>query len=203
MFGELHSKAAQATVARFHRNLSNLRKKKQKGCNVGRLKRQAPTDYRSVTYNQSGFDLDEKRGLDKYVYVRFSKIGWVNIRYHRPIPDHATIKRVTFKQETAGEWFVSVGIETDDSDLPENPDVEPLNATNSVGIDLGIQNYIHTSDGNTVDWLDLEDKHDHLRREQRKLSRKEKGRTTTRSNASRSPRSSVTFVGRFWTTSTK
>jgi len=26
MFGELHSKAAQATVARFHRNLSNLRK---------------------------------------------------------------------------------------------------------------------------------------------------------------------------------
>jgi hypothetical protein len=53
VFSELHSKAAQATVARFHRNLSNLRKKKEKGHKVGRFKRQAPTDYRSVTYNQS------------------------------------------------------------------------------------------------------------------------------------------------------
>jgi putative transposase len=175
VFAELHSKAAQATVARFHRNLSNLRKKKEKGYNVGRLKRQSPSDYRSVTYNQSGFDLDEKRGHDKYAYVRFSKIGWVKIRYSRPIPDHATIKEVTFKKETTGEWFVSFGLETDDPDLPEKPDVDSLDAGNSVGIDLGIQNYIHTSDGKTVDWLDLEDDYERLRREQRKLTRKEKG----------------------------
>jgi len=175
VFGELHSKAAQATVARFHRNLSNLRKKKEKGYNVGRLKRQAPTEYRSVTYNQSGFDLDEKRGRDRFAYVRFSKIGWVKIRYHRSIPDHATIKEVTFKKETTGEWFVSLGLETDDANLPEKPGVESLDASNSVGIDLGIQNYIHTSDGKTVDWLNLEDEYDRLRREQRKLSRKEQG----------------------------
>ncbi|MFQ3318670.1 MAG: putative transposase [Natronomonas sp.] len=175
VFGELHSKAAQATVARFHRNLSNLRKKKEQGYNVGRLKRQAPIDYRSVTYNQSGFDLDEKRGRDRFVSVRFSKIGWVKIRYHRPIPDHATIKEVTFKKERTGEWFVSFGLETDDSNLPEKPDVDSLDASNSVGIDLGILNYIHTSDGTTVDWLNLEDEYQRLRREQRKLSRNEKG----------------------------
>ena len=174
VFSELHSKAAQTTVARFHRNLSNLRKKKQKGYNVGRLKRQAPTEYRSVTYSQSGFDLNEKRDRDRYAYVRFSKIGWVKIRYHRPIPDHATIKEVTFKKERTGEWFVSFGLETDDADLPEKPDVESLDASNSVGIDLGILNYIQTSDGHTVDWLDLEDEYERLRREQRKLSRKEK-----------------------------
>ena len=174
VFSELHSKAAQATVARFHRNLSNLRKKKQKGYNVGRLKRQAPTEYRSVTYSQSGFDLNEKRDRDRYAYVRFSKIGWVKIRYHRPIPDHAIIKEVTFKKERTGEWFVSFGLETDDADLPEKPDVESLDASNSVGIDLGILNYIQTSDGHTVDWLDLEDEYERLRREQRKLSRKEK-----------------------------
>jgi len=165
----------QRPPKRFHRNLSNLRKKKEKGYNAGRLKRQAPTDYRSVTYNQSGFDLDEKRGQDRFAYVRFSKIGWVKIRYHRPIPDHATIKEVTFKKETTGEWFVSFGLETDDADLPEKPDVESLDASNSVGIDLGILNYIHTSDGKTVDWLDLEDDYERLGREQRKLSRKEKG----------------------------
>jgi len=175
LFSELHSKAAQATVARFHRNLSNLRKKKEQGHKVGRPKRQAPSDYRSVTYNQSGFDLDEKRGRDRYAYVRFSKIGWVKIRYHRSIPDHTTIKEITFKKETTDEWFVSFGLETDDSDLPEKPDAASLNASDSIGIDLGILNYIHTSDGKTVEWLDLDDEYEHLRREQRKLSRKDNG----------------------------
>ena len=59
------------------RTLSNLRKKKEKGYTVGRLKRQSPSDYRSVTYNQSGFDLDGKRGRDGDAYVRFSNVGWI------------------------------------------------------------------------------------------------------------------------------
>jgi putative transposase len=175
VFAELHSKAAQATVARFHHNLTVLSELTKKGYNVGQLKRQAPAEYRSVTYNQSGFDLDEKRGHDKYAYVRFSKIGWVKIRYSRSIPDNATIKEVTVKKETTGEWFVSFGLETDDADLPKKPDVDSLDASNSVGIDLGIQSYIHTSDGKTVDWLDLEAEYDRLQREQRTLSRKENG----------------------------
>jgi len=53
--------------------------------------------------------------------------------------------------------------------------LDSLDASTSVGIDLGIQNYIHTSDGKTVDWLDLEDEYERLQCEQRKLSRKEKG----------------------------
>jgi len=93
----------------------------------------------------------------------------VKIRYSRPIPDHANIKEVTFKKERTGEWFICFGLETDDADLPEKPDVDSLDASNSVGIDLGIQNYIHTSDGKTVDWLNLEEDYERLRREQRKL----------------------------------
>jgi putative transposase len=128
-----------------------------------------------VTYNQSGFDLDEKRGQDGFAYVRFSKVGWVKIRYSRPIPADSSIKEATFKKETTGEWFVSFGLEIDDANLPEKPDVDSLNPSNSVGIDLGILNYIHTSDGKTVDWLDLEGEYERLRRAHRKLSRKEHG----------------------------
>ena len=107
-----------------------------------------------------------KRGAhDKHAYLRFSKIGWVKIQYSRPIPDHATIKEVTFKKETTGEWFVSFGLEADDEHTPEKPDVDELDASNSVGIDLGILNYIHTSDGKTVDWLNREDDYECLRRE--------------------------------------
>jgi putative transposase len=76
-------------------------------------------------------------------------------------------------KETTGDWFVSFGLETDEADLPGKPDVDSLDASNTVGVDLDIQNYIHTSDEKTVEWLDLDDEHDRLRREQRNLSRKE------------------------------
>jgi putative transposase len=65
-------------------------------------------------------------------------------------------------------------LETDDANLSEKPDVNSLDASNSIGIDLGILNYSHTSDGKTVDWLDFDDRYECLQREQHKLSQKEK-----------------------------
>ena len=104
-----------------------------------------------------------------------SKIGDIPIRYHRPIPDNATIKEVTLKKETTGEWHVTFGLDVEDATLPEKIDVDDLDAEDCVGIDLGITNYIYTSDGDSVDWLDLTDEYERLRREQRSLSRKEHG----------------------------
>jgi putative transposase len=123
-----------------------------------------------MTFSQSGFEL--KNTSDRHATLWLSKIGDIPIRYHREIPNEADIKEVTVKKETTGKWFVCFGLETADADLPEKPDVESLNTTNSVGIDLGILNYIYTTDGKTVDWLDLEDNYERSRREQRKLSRR-------------------------------
>jgi putative transposase len=173
VFVQLHSKALQRTVTRFYQNLTNLSRQKQSGRKVGKLKWKSPREFQSMTYSQSGFELKNTSG--RRVTLWLSKIGDIEIRYHRPIPDKAIIKEVTIKKETTGEWFVSFGLETDEGDLPEKPDVDSLDASNSVGIDLGIQNYIHTSDGKTVEWLDLEDEYARLRREQRNLSRKEHG----------------------------
>jgi len=44
-----------------------------------------------------------------------------------------------------------------------------------VGVDLGIQSYIHTSDDTAVDTLDLSDEYDRYAREQRNLDQKEHG----------------------------
>jgi putative transposase len=126
-----------------------------------------------MTFSQSGFELKNTSGRRATLWL--SKIGDIKIRYHREIPNRADIKEVTIKKETTGDWFVSFALKTDDASFPENPDVDSLDASNSVGIDLGILNYIHTSDGKTVDWLDLEDEYERLQREQRKLSRKEQG----------------------------
>jgi putative transposase len=173
VFSEVNGKALQRTVTRFYQNLGGLSEQKQNGHKVGKLKWKSPTEYQSMTYSQHGFELKNTSG--RHATLWLSKIGDIRIRYHRDIPDETEIKEVTIKKETTGEWFVSFGLEADDTDLPEKPAVDSLDASNSVGIDLGILNYIHTSDGKTVDWLDLEDEYERLRREQRKLSRKKKG----------------------------
>ncbi|GAB3413012.1 RNA-guided endonuclease TnpB family protein [Haloparvum alkalitolerans] len=173
IFSEVNSKALQRTVTRFYQNLDSLSEQKQNGNKVGKLKWKSPREFQSMTFSQSGFELKNTSGRRATLWL--SKIGDITIRYHRDIPNEADIKEVTVKKETTGEWFVSFGLETDDAGVPEKPDVDSLDASNSVGIDLGILNYIHTSDGKTVDWLGLEAEYERLQREQRKLSRKEKG----------------------------
>jgi len=173
VFSEVNSKALQRTVTRFYQNLTGLSERKQNGRKVGKLNWKSPREFQSITYSQSGFKLKNTSGRRATLWL--SKIGEIKLRYHREIPDEAVIKEVTVKKETTGDWFISFGLETDEADLPEKPDVDSLNTDNSVGVDLGILNYIHTSDGTTVDWIDLEDEYERLDREQRKLSRKEHG----------------------------
>jgi putative transposase len=173
VFEEVHSKTLQRTVTRFYQNLSALSKQKEKGQTVGILKWKPPREYRSMTYSQSGFELKNTSGRRATLWL--SKIGTIKIRYHRPIPDEASIKEVTVKKETTGEWFVSFGLELDETDVPKKPPIDALDTSNCVGVDLGILNYIHTSDGDTVEWLNLDEEYKRLRREQRKLSRKESG----------------------------
>ncbi|SFC70066.1 putative transposase [Halobiforma haloterrestris] len=163
----------QKTVERFYDNLSNLSDKKEKGYKVGELRWKSPREYQSMTYSQSGFELKNTSGRTATLWL--SKIGDIPIRYHREIPDNATIKEVTLKKETTGEWYVTFGLELEETAPPEKPDVDDLDVEDCVGIDIGIQNYIYTSDGDSVDWLDLTDEYDRLRREQRSLSRKEHG----------------------------
>jgi len=172
---ELSSTAMQATVRRLHHNLSSLSSLKEKGYDVGQLQWKVPRDYRSITYVGKSFDLDEKRDSDDMGYVRLSKIGWIPFRQHRPIPDAAEVKEVTLKKESTGEWFVSFALDHDDEALPDKPPVEELDAEDCVGVDLGILNYIHTSDGLSVGRLDLDTEYERLRKAQRTQSRRVDG----------------------------
>ncbi len=173
VFGEVHSKALQCTVKRFYDNLSNLKDRKDAGYTVGRLKWKPPREYRSMTYSQSGFELKNTSGRTATLWL--SKIGDMPIRYHRPIPAEAVIKEVTIKHESTGEWFVSFALEVDDDHLSEKRPVDELEAADCVGVDLGIRNYIHTSDGLSVGKLDVEMEYERLRKAQRTLSRREHG----------------------------
>jgi putative transposase len=173
VFGEVHSKALQRTVTRFYDNLSNLRDKKDAGYTVGSLKWKSPREFQSMTYSQSGFELKNTSGLTATLWL--SKIGDIPIRYHRPLPDDAVIKEVTVKHEPTGEWFVSFALDVDEEHLPEKPPVKTLHQEDCVGVDLGIRNYIHTSDGLSIGNLDVEAEYERLRKAQRTLSRRKQG----------------------------
>ena len=176
VFKEPHSKALQKTVERFYDNLSTLAKKKERGYKVGELKWKSPREYQSITYSQSGFELKNTSGSDTNTATLWlSQIGDIPIRYHRPIPDHDTIKEVTIKQEKTGEWYVSFGLEVDEEHLPDKEPTDELDADNCVGIDLGILNYVHTSDGLSLGQLDVEYEYERLRKAQQVLSRRENG----------------------------
>jgi len=170
---EVHSKALQRTVTRFYDNLSTLKDKKEAGYNVGWLKWKSPREYRSMTYSQSGFELKNTSGQTTTLWL--SKIGDIPLTYHRDIPDEAAIKEVTIKHESTGEWYVSFALDVDDEHLPEKTSVDELDAADCVGVDLGILNYIHTSDGLSVGKLDVETEYERLRKAQRMLSRREHG----------------------------
>ena len=165
--GNVHSKVLQMVVKRVYDNLSTLRAQKENGRAVGMLKWKPPREYRSLTYNQSGFKLKNTSGRP---VLWLSKIGEIPIDLHRDIPENATIKQVTVKQEPTGEWFATFGINIDE-DTPKKPE----NPERCVGIDVGILKYVHDTNDSAVESPDLSAERERLERAQRNLSRKEHG----------------------------
>jgi putative transposase len=166
---DVYSKVLQPTVMRIAKNVKALGRLKEQGYNVGELRWKSPREFRSFTYNQSGFELDKKSGQ---TVVSLSKLADIPIEFHRPLPDDATVKEVTLKTEKTGEWFAIFGIEMD-TKPPAKPSLEDIDTDEMVGIDVGILKYAHDTDGTAVESLDLSEERDRLEREQRNLSGKE------------------------------
>ncbi|EMA54890.1 transposase, IS605 OrfB family protein [Halococcus salifodinae DSM 8989] len=164
---QVNSKVLQKVVDRLYTARSNLKKKKDKGHDVGKLKWKGNGYYHSFEYNQSGFELKKTSGRDR---LYLNKIGNVPVVAHRELPDDATMKGVVVKRETTGRWYASLQLETNES-APPKPD-EPENV---VGIDVGILKYAHDTDGHAVGSVDLSAEEERLEHEQRVLSRKEHG----------------------------
>src|SRR6056297_1748151 len=124
---DVYYKVLQTVVERLFNNLSSLSALKQNGYGVGMLKWKPPREFRSFTYNQSGFKLDKKSGQ---TVLSLSKLADIPIRLHRAIPDvhksdsscaahqkspisedDATVKQVTLKEEPTGEWIATFGVQ--------------------------------------------------------------------------------------------
>ncbi len=103
--------------------------------------------------------------------LKLSKIGEIEVTLHRPIPDGFTIKQATLVRKADG-WYVSFSLE--DGTVPEPIPVDEIKST--VGIDVGLEKFLATSDGQAVVIPQFYRKsQQRLARQQRQLARMEKG----------------------------
>ncbi|WP_263784978.1 RNA-guided endonuclease InsQ/TnpB family protein [Salinibacter grassmerensis] len=124
----------------------------------------------TARYVGTAFDIREENGKRK---LRLSKMpGLINIRWSRELPSQPSSCTVT--KNAAGQYHVCFVCTEEVELLPrvngEDGDLKP------VGVDLGIESLVTLSTGEKVGnprWF--ENEQERLRREQQKLSRKEKG----------------------------
>ena len=164
---EVYSKCLQPERDRLYANIASLRELKKHGHKVGKLRFKPSQRFRTFTYNQSGFKLLPKN--EKFCLLHLSKIGDIPMQMHRAVKGE--IKGVTVKHMPSGKWLAYLLV--DDGRGPCN---ELRIIDKAVGIDVGLEHYAFDSDGNEVEnprYLKRELKK--LRREQRRLSRKQKG----------------------------
>jgi putative transposase len=169
-----YSKCLQMAVRRIKHSESVLDSLQARGYDVGRLKWKAPQEFRSIVYNQSGFDVDHNTDRTGHATVNFSKIGDFHLNYHRPFPENGDITQVILKKENTGDWSVSIVVEYAPG-YPDKPGVEEIDLEQTVGIDLGITKFIHDSDGRSFESLYEQRDRDRIDRRHRELSRKEYG----------------------------
>jgi putative transposase len=122
-----------------------------------------PGKMRSFVFPQLGVNPIQKER------IKLPKIGWVKFHQSREIPDSSTIKQAHIVKRTSG-WYVLLILQWDVSVPQPTPQGE------AVGIDVGLTNFIATSNGLTVKrprfFIDAERK---LKLLQQRVSRKRKG----------------------------
>jgi putative transposase len=152
----VYSKALQMVNNQLWYNINSLHELKKKGKKVGKLRYKKIL--KIVNYNQSGFKIDG----DKLI---LSKIGEVKALFHRPL--EGEVKGVIIKKSATG-WYAIFQVDVEK---------EPLERTGKVvGIDLGVEKLVTTSDGVVIENPKVFDKVEkRIKILQKSLSRKKKG----------------------------
>ncbi len=107
-----------------------------------RFKNQAR--FRSMVFEGAKFHSCSVGG--KWLYISLPKIGIVNMRHHRTIPNGAILKQVQIIKKADG-WYINLRLQ--DNSVPDfKPNITPT-WDNSIGMDavLHENNYLATSEG--------------------------------------------------------
>ena len=166
---QYHSKMLQSVSSQIDGAQKALIEKSKKGYKTGSLRFCRYHDFRTFTYNQTGFKLKGHSNTD---LLYLSKIGCIEIRQHRLIPEDSDIKQAIVTKSKSGKWFACLTVDIQESAI----NIPKISFSKAVGIDVGIKSFAYDSNGSqTPNPKNLQKMLKPLRRIQRKVSRRKKG----------------------------
>lgn len=137
----------------------------KKGHKTGCLKFCKYHNFRTFTYNQTGFKI-----RNGFLYL--SKIGRIKIIQHRKIPENSKIKQVIITKSKSQKWFACITCDIDEPMI----NIPKISFKKSIGIDVGIKSFAYDSNGNRIsNPKNFQKMLKPLARVQRKISRRKKG----------------------------
>ena len=146
-YTRLDSQVLQDVVNRVETSFSNFTMPDQNGNRRGKPKFKGFYYYKSFTYPQLD-NLDIIKDEQNRICIDLKKIGQVPMVFHRPIPTGFKVKTGTVIKEADG-WYISLTLE--DKTVPVTvAEIQPTEE-NSLGIDLGITNYVYLSTGERIE----------------------------------------------------
>jgi putative transposase len=160
-YAAIHSHVLQDVLARLDRTYQAFFRRVQRGEKAGSPRFKGRDRYHSFTFKEYGNGVR----LDNACLV-LSKIGRIAARWSRPL--EGTPKTVTLCREADG-WYVTISC--------AEVAVKPLSLTGvDTGIDLGLESFATLADGSQIANPRLfRVAERHLRRAQRRVSRRVKG----------------------------
>jgi putative transposase len=114
--------------------------------------------------NQDSFTIPQHFTIKKN-QIKPPKIGWISAVTHRKL--EGKVKSITISKDV-DVWFASILCEQEAKEVHHDPN-------NAVGIDLGINTFAVTSDGECIEAPDLDKEYKKLKKLQRRHAKKTKG----------------------------
>ena len=164
-WSSIHIDVLQDTLRRLDKAYQGFFRRATAGQDPGFPRFKGKGRYRSMTFSHLSKQLirNVRKRMGRIVVP---KIGHVAIRYHRPLPN-GKIKNLTIQRKASG-WYANIAIKV--ADVPE------VEVQTTTGIDVGIESFLTTSDGDKVDNpRHFRESEKQLGKAQRILSRRDKG----------------------------
>ena len=164
-FASLHSDVLQDALRRLDKAYQAFFDRVKKGETPGFPRFKGKRRYRSMTFSHLSKQLirNIRKRMARLVVP---KLGHIKIRYHRPLPD-GKIKNLTI-QRKASSWYANIAVEV--------PDPSEVAVETTIGIDVGLESFLTTSDGDKIqNPRYFRTSEQQLGKSQRVLSRREKG----------------------------
>jgi putative transposase len=157
-FKSVYSQVLQDVVFRVDRAYKAFYRQMRQGVRTTGPRYKTHERYHSLTYPQDGFALRGNR-------LHVAKVGDIRIKMHRPLGGRT--KTLTLCQKADG-WYASFACDVVQTSLPPTGRI--------VGVDLGIENFATTSDGETFPFPGYTAKaRPHIKRAEGAVKCKQKG----------------------------